>query len=143
MNTNYWHKGLTVLTTALIGAVAASGAANAAPVPVFYDTTAVSTNFSDDGSPVTLLQQSVPSGKYLIFGKANVVNFSAADYVRCRILSNGSQVDVGATLVGDAEPGPSGEEGPSVAQVSVQTYLKVTTRTTISLACSHDFVVSG
>lgn len=143
MNTIFRHKSLTVLATAVIGAVAASGSALAAPVPVFYDVTAASTNLSSDGSPVTLLTQVLPAGKFIIWGKANVVNFSAADYVRCRIMSGGVQADAGATLVGNAGPGPTGEEGPSVAEVMTQTYLKLTARTTITLTCSHDFPITG
>jgi hypothetical protein len=52
--------------------------------------------------------------------KVNPVNFGAADYVRCRIIVGTSQKDAGATLLGNAAPGPTGEMGPSVAQIALQ-----------------------
>ena len=48
------------------------------------------------------------------------------DYVRCRILVGGVQRDAAATLVGNAAPGPTGEMGPSVAEIVLQTAITTT-----------------
>jgi hypothetical protein len=100
---------------------------------------------SSSGIPVTLIQtQAVPAGTYLVTAKANVVNFGAADYVRCLLLAGGVQKDSGATLVGNAVPGPTGETGPSVAEIVLQTAVTFTTSThTFALKCQHDFANSG
>ena len=100
---------------------------------------------SSSGTPVTLIQtQAVPAGTYLVTAKANVVNFGAADYVRCLLLAGGVQKDSGATLVGNAAPGPTGETGPSVAEIVLQTAVTFTTSThTFELKCQHDFANSG
>ena len=100
---------------------------------------------SSSGTPVTLIQtQAVPAGTYLVTAKANVVNFGAADYVRCLLLAGGVQQDSGATLVGNAVPGPTGETGPSVAEIVLQTAVTFTTSThTFELKCQHDFANSG
>ena len=100
---------------------------------------------SSSGTPVILIQtQAVPAGTYLVTAKANVVNFGAADYVRCLLLAGGVQKDAGATLVGNAAPGPTGETGPSVAEIVLQTAVTFTTSThTFQLKCQHDFANSG
>ena len=100
---------------------------------------------SSSGTPVPLIQtQAVPAGTYLVTAKANVVNFGAADYVRCLLLAGGVQKDSGATLVGNAAPGPTGETGPSVAEIVLQTAVTFTTSThTFELKCQHDFANSG
>ena len=71
------------------------------------------------------------------------MNFGPADYVRCRILVGGVQRDAAATLVGNAAPGPTGEMGPSVAEIVLQTAITTTASKTFKLDCQHDFPSAG
>jgi hypothetical protein len=117
---------------------AESGAAD-----VFLRTTTASINLSSDGSPVTLKQVTLPAGTWLVTAKANPVNFGAADYVRCRILVGGVQRDAAATLIGNAAPAPTGETGPSVAEIVLQTAITTAGSRTFKLECLHDFPYAG
>jgi hypothetical protein len=110
---------------------------------VYLRTTAASVNLSSSGAPVTILKVTVPAGTWLVTAKANAVNFGAADYVRCLILVGTTQKDAGATLVGNAGPGPTGEEGPSVAETVLQTAVTTPANRSFSLSCQHDFAYPG
>lgn len=112
-------------------------------ISVYLRTTTTAVNLSSDGSPVTIKQVSVPAGTWVVTAKANPVNFGAADYVRCLLLVGGVQKDAGATLVGNAAPGPTGETGPSVAQIMLQTAVTTTATKKFALACQHDFASPG
>jgi hypothetical protein len=118
-------------------------AAESSAADVFVRTTAASINLSNDGSPVTLRQVSIPAGTWVVTAKANPVNFGPADYVRCRILVGSTQRDAAATLVGNAAPGPTGETGPSVAAIVLQTAITTTSSRTFKLDCLHDFPYAG
>jgi hypothetical protein len=78
-----------------------------------------------------------------VTAKTNPVSFGAADYVRCRILVGTTQKDAGATLLGNAQPGPTGEMGPSVAQIALQTAITTTSSKLLKLDCQHDFPTPG
>jgi hypothetical protein len=105
--------------------------------------TTASVNLSNDGSPVTLKTVTIPAGTWIVHAKANPVNFGSADYVRCRILVGTTQKDAAATLVGNAAPGPTGEMGPSVAEIVLQTAITTTSSKTFKLDCLHDFPSAG
>jgi hypothetical protein len=63
--------------------------------------------------------------------------------VRCRILVGGVQRDAAATLVGNAAPSPTGEMGPSVAEIVLQTAITTTASKAFKLDCQHDFSSAG
>jgi hypothetical protein len=134
------------LATALLIATSGLSAAYSAQISaadVYLRTTTASINLSSDGSPVTLKQVTIPAGTWVVTAKANPVNFGAADYVRCRILVGGVQRDAAATLVGNAVPGPTGETGPSVAEIMLQTAITTTSSKAFKLDCQHDFPYPG
>jgi hypothetical protein len=135
-------KRVTVIASAIIGAAAAA-AASAAGAVYFRSTTASVDLSNDSGVAVTVKSVVIPAGTWLITAKATAVNFSEADYVRCQILVNGLQKDAAATLVGNAAPGPTGELGPSAAEIVLQAAVTTTVTRTFALACSHDFETSG
>jgi len=85
--------------------VAYSASSSAADIYTRYTT--VSKNLSDTGEPVAILSVTIPAGTWVVTAKANPVSFGAADYVRCRIMVGASQKDAGATLLGNAAPGPT------------------------------------
>ena len=121
----------------------AAYSANSSAADVFMRTTTTSTNLSDTGAPVTILSVTIPAGTWVVTAKANPVNFGAADYVRCRIVVGMAQRDAGATLLGNAAPGPTGEMGPSVAQIALQTAITTTASKVFKLDCQHDFPTPG
>jgi hypothetical protein len=134
------------LASALLIAAAGFSAAYSAEssaADAYLRTTTASVNLSSDGSPVALKQVTVPAGTWIVTAKANPVNFGAADYVRCRILVGGTQRDAAATLVGNAAPAPTGEMGPSVAEIVLQTAFTSTSSKTVKLDCQHDFPYAG
>ena len=110
---------------------------------VYLRTTTASINLSNDGSPVTIKQVAIPAGTWVVTAKANPVNFGPADYVRCRLLVGSTQRDAAATLVGNAAPAPTGEMGPSVAEIVLQTAITTTSPKTFKLDCQHDFPYAG
>lgn len=136
------RKLATALLIATSGLSAAYSAETSA-ADVYLRTTIASINLSGDGSPVTLKQVTIPAGTWVVTAKANPVNFGAADYVRCRILVGGVQRDAAATLVGNAVPGPTGETGPSVAEIMLQTAITTTSSKAFKLDCQHDFPYPG
>ena len=121
----------------------AAYSANSSAADVFMRTTTTSTNLSDTGAPVTIITVTIPAGTWVVTAKANPVNFGAADYVRCRIVVGTTQKDAGATLLGNAAPGPTGEMGPSVAQIALQTAITTTASKVFKLDCQHDFPTPG
>ncbi|HEX4970111.1 MAG TPA: hypothetical protein VFV69_03580 [Steroidobacteraceae bacterium] len=133
------------LATALLIAAGFSAAysAESSAADVYLRSTTAGINLSSDGSPVSLKQVTIPAGTWVVTAKANPVNFGAADYVRCRILVNGVQKDAAATLVGNAAPAPTGEMGPSVAEIVLQTAITTTTSKAFKLDCQHDFPYAG
>ena len=134
------------LTAALLIAASAFSAAYSAEssaADVFLRTTTASVNLSNDGSPVVIKQVAIPAGTWIVTAKANPVNFGQADYVRCRLMVGSAQRDAAATLVGNAAPGPTGETGPSVAEIVLQTAITTTSAKTFKLDCQHDFPSAG
>ena len=121
----------------------AAYSANSSAADVFIRNTNVSKNLSDTGAPVTILSVAVPAGKWIVNAKVNPVSFGAADYVRCRIMVGTNQKDAGATLLGNAAPGPTGEMGPSVAQIALQTVVTTTGPREFKVDCQHDFPTPG
>lgn len=144
------HNSTSIFSNKLWVAVliAASGfsatySAETNAADVYLRTTAAAVNLSDDGSVRLIRQVTVPAGTWLVTAKANPVNFGAADYVRCRILVGGVQRDAAATLIGNAGPGPTGETGPSVAEIVLQTAITTTASKVFRLDCLHDFATPG
>jgi hypothetical protein len=114
--------------------------ADAASFAVYKRVTTSSVDLpSTGGTPVVLRSVSVPAGNWLVWAKANPVHFGNADYVRCQIMVGGRQQDAGATLLGNAAPGPTGETGPSVATIALQTAVRTNVTRTFTLQCLHDF----
>jgi hypothetical protein len=141
---NITHKSLTAVTALLIGASAFAGSVEPdVGAGVYLRATTASVDLSSDGSPVTIEQVTVPAGTWVVTAKANPVNFGEADYARC-VLSVGTiQQDAAATLVGNAAPGPSGELGPSVAEIVLQTAITTRSARVFMLSCQHDFATPG
>lgn len=135
----------TIATVALVAASAAgaftlrTAGADAASVAVYKRVTNASVDLpSTGGTPVVVRSVSVPPGNWLVWAKANPVHFGNADYVRCQIMVGGRQQDAGATLLGNAAPGPTGETGPSVATIALQTAVRTLATRTFTLQCLHD-----
>jgi hypothetical protein len=135
-------KLLSALLIVASGFSAAYSAESSA-ADVFLRKTTASVNLSNDGSPITIKQVTIPAGTWVVTAKANPVNFGPADYVRCRLLVGGVQRDAAATLVGNAAPGPTGETGPSVAEIVLQTAITTTASKAFKLDCLHDFPSAG
>jgi hypothetical protein len=137
-----------ILATVALGATLAGGAfalqsaagADASSVAVYKRVTASSVDLpSTGGTPVVLKSVTVPAGDWMVWAKANPVHFGNADYVRCQIMVGGTQKDAGTTLLGNAGPGPTGETGPSVATIALQTAVHTNVTRTFTLQCQHDF----
>ncbi len=111
---NIIHKSLTAMAGLLIGASAFAGSVEPEITGVYLRTTAASVNLSSDGSPVTILQLTVPAGSWVVTAKAN-----------------------------DASPGPTGEIGPSVAEIMLQTAVTTVNARLFKLSCQHDFATPG
>ena len=133
-------------TVALVGALGAgaftlhAAGADASTPAVYKRVTTASVDFpSTGGTPVVLKSVVVPAGDWIVWAKANPVHFGNADYFRCQIMVGGIQRDAGATLLGNALPGPTGETGPSVATIALQTAVHTTAPKTFKLQCQHDF----
>jgi len=86
----------------------AAYSANSSAADVIARSRSTSKFLSDTGAPVAILAVTVPAGTWVVTAKTNPVNFGQADYVRCRILVGTTQKDAGATLLGNAQPGPTG-----------------------------------
>ena len=136
---NRLRAAMLIAATGFTAAYSASS--SAADVYLRYTTT--SKNLSDTGAPVTILSLTIPAGTWVVTAKANPVSFGAADYVRCRIVVGTTQRDAGATLLGNAQPGPTGEMGPSVAQIALETAITTTSSKVFKLDCQHDFPTPG
>lgn len=135
----------TLLAAVLLvtSGVTATHSAATQAAGVYLRTTTASVNLSSTGAPVVLTQVTIPAGTWFVTAKANPVNFGAADYVRCRIVVGGAQKDAAATLVGNAAPGPTGETGPSVAEIVLQTAITTPAPRIFKLDCQHDFPIPG
>ena len=136
-----------ILATVALMAVLAAGAftlrttgADAATVAVYKRVTTSHVDLpSNGGTPVVVRSVSVPAGNWMVWAKANPVHFGNADYVRCQIMVGATQRDAGATLLGNTAPGPTGETGPSVATIALQTAVHTNATRTFTLQCQHDF----
>jgi hypothetical protein len=136
---NKLRAAMLIAATGFTAAYSASSFA----ADVFSRNTYASTFLSDTGAPVAILAVTIPAGTWVVNAKVNPVNFGAADYVRCRIVVGTSQKDAGATLLGNAAPGPTGEMGPSVAQIALQTVVTTTSSKVFKVDCQHDFPTPG
>ena len=136
---NKLRAAMLIAATGFTAAYSTSSSA----ADVFLRYTTTSKNLSDTGAPVTILSVTIPAGTWVVTAKANPVSFGAADYVRCRIVVGSAQKDSGATLLGNAAPGPTGEMGPSVAQIALQAAFTTTASKVFKLDCQHDFPTPG
>ena len=142
LNTKLNNKLRAAMLIAATGFTAAYSASSSA-ADVYMRTTATSKFLSDTGESVAILSVTIPAGTWVVTAKANPVNFGAADYVRCRIMIGTGQKDAGATLLGNAAPAPTGEMGPSVAQIALQAAVTTTSPKVFKLDCQHDFPTPG
>jgi hypothetical protein len=142
-STGSFRKQLLVAVLVAACGFSATYSAESSAADVYLRTTTAITNLSNTGAPVTIRQVTIPAGTWVVTAKANPVNFGAADYVRCRIMVGNAQKDAAATLVGNAAPGPTGETGPSVAAIALQTAITTTTSKVFKLDCLHDFPTAG
>lgn len=125
-------------------AVSQSRPSDAAGPGVYWRKTTASTNLTSAGQTPTLLKSvSIPAGTWIVTAKANPVNFGQANYMRCSIVVGSTVRDTSATLLGNASPGPTGEVGPSVAQLFMQAAVATTATQTFKLTCQHDFAEAG
>ncbi len=136
---NNLRAAMLIAATGFTAAYSASSSA----ADVFSRNTNTSRFLSDTGAPVAILAVTVPAGTWVVNAKVNPVNFGAADYVRCRIMVGTTQKDAGATLLGNAAPGPTGEMGPSVAQIALQAVVTTTSSKVFKVDCQHDFPTPG
>src|SRR5688572_17421139 len=127
----------------IVAGFSAAYSAESSAAEVYLRATTAGIDLSNDGSPVTIRQVTIPAGTWIVTAKANPVNFGPADYVRCRIMVGTSQRDAAATLVGNAAPAPTGEMGPAVAEIVLQTAITTTSSETFKLDCLHDFPYAG
>jgi len=139
-------RRIAIGAAALVAASAAGGitlrttGADASSFAVYKRVTTSSVDLpSTGGTPVVLRSVAVPAGNWLAWAKGNPGHFGNADYVRCQIMVAGKQQDAGATLLGNASPGPTGETGPSVATIALQTAVHTNATRTFTLQCLHDF----
>jgi hypothetical protein len=140
--TKFDNKLRAAMLIAVTG-FAAAYSANSSAADVFMRTTTTSKNLTDTGASVGIISVTIPAGTWVVTAKANPVNFGAADYVRCRIVVGTTQKDAGATLLGNAAPGPTGEMGPSVAQIYLHTAIETTSSKVFKFDCQHDFPTPG
>ena len=136
---NNLRAAMLIAATGFTAAYSASSSA----AEVYLRNTNTSRFLSDTGAPVAILAVTVPAGTWVVNAKVNPVNFGAADYVRCRIMVGTTQKDAGATLLGNAAPGPTGEMGPSVAQIALQAVVTTTSSKVFKVDCQHDFPTPG
>ena len=136
---NKLRAAMLIAATGFTAAYSASSSA----ADVYSRNTNTSRFLSDTGAPVAILAVTVPAGTWVVNAKVNPVNFGAADYVRCRIMVGTTQKDAGATLLGNAAPGPTGEMGPSVAQIALQAVVTTTSSKVFKVDCQHDFPTPG
>ena len=136
---NNLRAAMLIAATGFTAAYSASSSA----ADVYLRNTNTSRFLSDTGAPVAILAVTVPAGTWVVNAKVNPVNFGAADYVRCRIMVGTTQKDAGATLLGNAAPGPTGEMGPSVAQIALQAVVTTTSSKVFKVDCQHDFPTPG
>ena len=136
---NKLRAAMLIAATGFTAAYSASSSA----ADVYSRNTNTSRFLSDTGAPVAILAVTVPAGTWVVNAKVNPVNFGAADYVRCRIMVGTTQKDAGATLLGNAAPGPTGEMGPSVAQIALQAVVTTTSSKMFKVDCQHDFPTPG
>ena len=142
INSKLNNKLRAAMLIAATGLTAAYSA-NSSAADVIARSRSTSKFLSDTGAPVAILAVTVPAGTWVVNAKVNPVNFGAADYVRCRIMVGTSQKDAGATLLGNAAPGPTGEMGPSVAQIALQAVVTTTSSKVFKVDCQHDFPTPG
>lgn len=137
------HRKFLAATFMAASGFSAAYSADTHAADAYFRATTASVNLSADGSPVIVKQVTIPAGTWIATAKVNPVNFGNADYVRCRLLVGGVQKDAGATLVGNASPGPTGEVGPSVAEIVLQVAITTTASKAFKLDCLHDFPSDG
>jgi hypothetical protein len=128
-----------VVPSAVVALGSASGAAAAG---AYLRTTSDAVNLPNSGS-VTLLSVKVPAGNWTVNAKATAVNFGSADYARCVISVNGSQIDASATLIGNQGAGPTGETGPAAATIANVGAFAAAGKRTVTYSCVHDFEQDG
>jgi hypothetical protein len=78
----------------------------------------------------------LPAGVWLITAKANGVNFSPENYVRCALYSRGVVVGVGTTTHLGSHPS---NVGTYVGDLTTMGVLRTASPTVVSLECSHDY----
>lgn len=106
-------------------------------VDVYERKTTTATSLSSSGGvPTTILQVHIPAGTWRVIAKSSVVNFGAADYVRCLVRAGATQFDSATTMIGETGGMPA---------VATITNIGVITSgsATYSLQCQHDSPITG
>lgn len=129
-------KRIFSFSVIVAGLILSSGISHA--IDVYHRRTTASVPLSTSGGVfTTVLQVSIPAGTWRVLGKASVVNFGAANYLRCVTRSGTTQIDASATMVGEAGG------MPSVATIANVGIITTTATTVFSLLCVHDFPGAG
>ena len=102
------------------------------PVNSVFTTTAAAVSLDLGGGAFTTVAGiDVPPGVWAINAESSVINFDAADYVRCALFGAGSQIDASAVFVGGASTTP-------YAAVSNLAVFTAAGPSRIELRCTHD-----
>jgi len=128
-------KRAVFLCVVAAGLLCTIGTSHAVDVYERKTTTATSLS-SSGGVPTTILQVNIPAGTWRVIAKSSVVNFGAADYVRCLVRAGATQFDSAATMIGETGGMPA---VATITNIGVIT----SSSATYSLQCQHDSSRTG
>lgn len=127
-----------LFTPILIAASCLAGVTQAGAADYYYRKNTIAIDLSSSGGvPTTVQSANVPAGRWVVQAKTSLVNFGAADFARCVILVDGTNVNGAGTMIGQAGG------MPAVATVSNLAVVKTTLTKNFSVACFHDADGSG
>lgn len=123
------------------GALSTISATAADTIAVHGGGTFLSTN---GGVETPIMSIALPQGKFVLSASGNLVNFGPADYTRCQIVVNGTQIAAMSTAVGN--PTAAGSVGPAGSLATVALVGGATVGTggaTATLQCEHDYTAGA
>jgi hypothetical protein len=135
------------MAAAIVGGTASAYAVGSSVTASSTDvviTSSAAHNLSTSGGVrTTVLTATLPSGKWVLSARGDLVDWGPSDYTRCVILVAGSQVGSVATMVGD--PNGAGSAGPStlLSPFSLTGAVALTSPGTAAVQCWHDSTVSS
>jgi hypothetical protein len=107
------------------------------PVNTVFTTTAAAVSLDlGGGAFTTVAGLDVPPGVWAINAESSVINFDAADYVRCALFGDGAQIDASTVFVGGASTTP-------YAAVSNLAVFTAAGASRIELRCTHDSTLAA